>query len=232
MTGSRIHRFDSIYLKDFYAKEVAPQVTIESKEVELPPPPPVFSEEDLSDARNLSHQAGFQQGYAEGLAKGQGEFMEREQATIEALALIASRFESLQAEHENALLREQQETTKLALSIARKLVGMHLEQHASDHVAALVERCLPSIMQKPAITLYMHPDLAASVSGQLTPMIEAKGFQGQITIVADAHLGPYDVKIAWDYGHIEHSLTRAWSDIQALVQQFSFHPTPLPAQQE
>ncbi len=231
MTQGRIQRFDSIYLKDFFAKEIAPQVKIEVASEEAPPPPPTYSEEELNDARNLSLQAGYKQGYEEGYAKGQGEQKDREQATIEALAVITHRFETLQADYENALLREQQETTKLALSIARKLVGLHLEHHAHEHVASLVERCLPSIMNRPSLTISMHPELAASVEAQLVPMIEAKGFKGSITIVADVHLGHYDVKIAWDHGHIEHSLTRAWSDIQALVQQFSFQPD-LPAQQE
>lgn len=231
MSSNRIQRFDSIYLKDFYAKEIAPQVKIEPVKEEVAPPPPTYSEEELSDARNLSLQAGYKQGYEEGFAKGQGEQKDREQATIEALGLIAQRFENLQADYETALQREQQETTKLALSIARKLVGLHLEHHASDHVASLVERCLPSVMNRPALIISMHPELAASVEGQLVPMIESKGFKGAITIVADGHLGHYDVKIAWDHGHIEHSLTRAWSDIQTLVQQFSFQPN-LPAQQE
>lgn len=229
---NRIHRFDAIFLKDFYAKEIAAQVAPQIAEIdEAPPPPPTYSEEELVDARHLSHQAGYQHGFEEGLAKGRGELADREQATLEALSLIASRFEELNAQQQLALAREQQETNKLALSIARKLVGLHLDQHAAEHVSKLVERCLPTIMQKPVITLHMHPDLAVSVEDQVKAMVESKGFTGQITIIADTHLGPYDVKIAWDHGHIEHSLTRAWSDIQALIEQFSFQPN-IPAQQE
>ena len=230
---SRIQRFDAIFLKDFFNKELHRPVIEEPKAVEEAlPPAPTFSEEELADARHLAHQAGYQQGFTEGQEKGRGEHADREKATLEALELIASRFDEINAQQQQALAREQHETTKLALSIARKLVGLHLEHHASEHVNELVARCLPSIMQKPAITLHMHPDLAGSVESQVKAMIESKGFHGQITIVADAQLGPYDVKIAWDQGHIEHNMTRAWSDIQALVEHFSMTPNPTTAPQE
>lgn len=230
---SRIKRYDSIFLKDFFAAELKTEApVVKAEEIPAPPPPPVFSESELVAAQTEARQQGYEQGYQDGLAETKSQQAVREQAIQESLAIIASTMQQLHDAHKSAIAREQQETNKLALTIAKKFVDISLSQDKESYLQSFIDRSVLSIMQRPAIKLHVHPELAESLQQRIEPMFSSRGFTGALSIFPDTSLDIYDIRLAWDNGAIEQNFSNAWRDIEALVQQFTLGDTSTPPAQE
>jgi len=228
----RIQRFDGIFLKDFYASDTTPIAQPAEPEIVAPPPEPVFTQAELMAATAAAREEGFAQGHREGVIQGNGLKAEREQATLEALGLVVTNMQTLQDDYEAIRRREQSETANLALSIAKRLVNLHLQHDQQATLKILADRCTDAIMKKPSITLHLHPDLAAALEGKIAPLFEARGFTGMLRILAEPTLEDYDVRVAWDHGHMEQNLRQAWQEIESLLKQYTLYPSSSPPAQE
>jgi flagellar biosynthesis/type III secretory pathway protein FliH len=230
---TRIQRYDATFLQDFFANDPSKNLTKKAAETEKEPEEiiaPTFSEAELDAAKKLAHQAGFQQGYDEGLGVGKGEKAERDQAIADCLQVIASKLEHYKEQYQTSLDQTSQQTNKLALSIAKKLVGAQLAQHSEESVQTLLREYLPDLMQKPAIIISLHPDLNDALSETIKTTLDHSGFSGDISINPDASLGAHDITLSWDDGKIEQHLSRAWAEIETLVQAFTGEaPTNTPS---
>ncbi len=228
---SRIQRFDGIFLKDFFAQQMPEAPLIIEEDLPPPPPPPSYNDTEMLAAKEAAHQQGYAEGMQDAKAQENAEQAARETATLEVLQAVATQLREMQGHFAAVLEAEQKETLKLALMMAKRLVHLHLTQHQEHYLQEFLDRNVEILLRKPSLTLHLHPELADAVSAALDPMLARMGFTGALNVRRDDTLEAFDVRLQWDYGHIEQTHTQAWAEMEALIAQFSLPATPSPAQE-
>jgi hypothetical protein len=132
---------------------------------DLPPPPPVFSEDELSAAKDMAFEQGRQQGQKEQIES-------REQFVAITLDKIAQNFSRLFAAE---TLREnifEKESLKLAILMLDLLFPTLTQKLGSDEVMSVVEKTLSSHRKTKEIMINVPTGLAGEVEALITRLRE------------------------------------------------------------
>ncbi|MGH8444656.1 MAG: FliH/SctL family protein, partial [Solimonas sp.] len=149
----------------------------------------------LEDIEAAAYEEGRRRGYDDGVQAGRDD-MRREAARLRALVeQIAKPLAQLDDEVERALV-------DLACALARRLLDDEL-QARPEHVIALARTALGAL---PAdlrdIRLYLHPQDAQLVRGELTPPPEVQNFH----IFDDASLARGDCRVQTESAYLDARL--------------------------
>lgn len=130
--------------------------------------------EQMADALRSGAQ---QQGYADGIARAQAEV---HQQLMEAIAALTD------AQHQRHAIAEQNESAlaDLALRIARKVIGAHLDADPTL-VARIVAETVAELEPTTALVVRVNPADHAAVEASRTDIERLVGRGGKIEIVAD-----------------------------------------------
>lgn len=183
-----------------------------SEESELPPSPPVFSEEDVSIAREQAFEAGRQTGLREA---------EEASARLEALSLasLAEHIRTLDKAQKQASQEQLDSAVDLALAITRKILPETAQRNSADEIAGVVRDCLARIDEPVRITVRVHPDYQNAVRDRMQTLAEDNDFEGKLIVTTDSRIAPGDCRVEWGDGGAERDLDRVWNDIDALIAQ-------------
>lgn len=131
--------------------------------------------EGVSEALRAGAQ---QQGYNEGLTRAQSEV---QHTTMEAMAALTA------AQQERHALAEQHESAlaDLALRIARKVIGAHLEADPSL-VARIVHETIAELEPTVSLEVHVHPDDLPAVEASRANIERLVQGTGSVRVVADA----------------------------------------------
>jgi flagellar assembly protein FliH len=224
---SRIQRYDAIYLRDFYAPKVISPVIPEADEVPqeaAPPPPPTFSESELEAAILQAKRDGYASGFEAGYSEGEGAYKQREADTLEIVKNLEHSLSNLQNDYQLTLNARAHEASELAYAIAKKIAGDALDKNMLPIAEALVQQCLPLLMQRPRFVIELHPEQLESVHEAIKSIIMKRGYEGDIIVRGSALLGLHDVRIDWSGGHAERNTETLWREIHALIHSYSHTP--------
>lgn len=136
-----------------------------------------------------------EQGYQEGLARAQAEVHATATEAIAALTAAQQERHRVATEHEGAL-------AELALQIARKVVGAHLDADPTL-VARIVAEAITELEPSTALVARVHPtDLAAveAAKGDLQRLVQG---DGQIELLADESVDRGGVVLVSPVGEVD-----------------------------
>lgn len=171
------------------AQEEADEQAKESAEPEAPPPP-TYSEEDLTKARQEAYERGKKDGSAEVLTG-------IEQKIAAALDKVAATLEGMIQVQSQANEATKRDAAALAVGVVRRLFPKLDAEHGPAEVIAVLEDVLHNLIREPRITLLVNDTVADGVQDRIRSFLERRGFQGEIAIRGDSALSPGDCRIEW-----------------------------------
>jgi flagellar assembly protein FliH len=218
----RIERFDVHYLKDFFAPS-APILLAENNAVEeipLPPPPPVFSQEELQAACARARQEGYDEGHEMGLVYARQQHDVHASDIALALSHMNTQLQAVEAMHATHVASAQRQIADLTLMIAKKMTARALNEDALPIIEALCAQCLPALIQKPQLTIEVSKELFDRVQPRIMPLLQHYGYEGQAHIRANDALSIHDVRLDWQSGQANRNTEQLWGDIERLVHHY------------
>ncbi|HIJ63425.1 MAG TPA: hypothetical protein HPQ04_12100, partial [Rhodospirillaceae bacterium] len=146
--------------------------------VEEIPPPPTFSEEELTLARDQAFEAGRQAGIQEAEAT-----TERRVATaLESLAGHLAAIKDTQELANEALLKD---CIALAATIIRKMLPELTRRSGTEEIEAVVHQCLTQIDKDTRVTVRLHPAEVELIREQTREIADNTSFDGKLVFTAD-----------------------------------------------
>lgn len=147
-----------------------------------------------------------QRGYADGIARAQAELQEQ---VMQAMAALT---EAQQRRHEHAMQNEAA-LAELALKIARKVVGEHLQADPAL-VGRIVQETIASLEPTTALEVHVHPQDLAMVEANRAELERLVTGPGSVRVVADdgvdrggcvlvSPVGEVDARISTKLGVLE-----------------------------
>lgn len=222
----RISRFEFNQLHDF--RQPLESLTFTElveemeQEVVVAPIVPSFSQEQLTAAVEQARKEGFAAGLDAGHAEAANEAVTRNVQTLQLLEQL----QVMWKEHEHfyaQFVHQQCEHLHLfILTVARKIAGEAMKNYPELAIKELLFQCLPIIINKPRVTLEVHPDMIESLQAQMRPYLEQSGFEGGLHFRANPHYAMVDARIEWPSGKAERNITQLWQEIEAILAEIDF----------
>lgn len=174
------------------------------------PPPPTYSEEELTLARDQAFDAGRQAGVQEAEATTE----RRVALALEALAARLAAIVAEQAAANDALLKD---CIALTAAVTRKLLPEWSRRQGTSEIEAVVHQCLTQIDKDTRVTVRLHPDEMETVREQARQIADNTSFDGKLVFTADPRVGPGDCRVDWGDGGAERDQARLTAEIDAVI---------------
>jgi len=126
---------------------------------------------------DMLHDGAQQQGYSDGLQRAQAEVQEHLMAAIAALTEAQQQRHEIADQNEAAL-------ADLALRIARKVIGEHLEADPAI-VARIVQTTIAELEPTTSLAVHVHPADVELVEAHRPELERLVKGSGRVTVVAD-----------------------------------------------
>ncbi|OYQ33473.1 hypothetical protein CHU95_13815 [Niveispirillum lacus] len=183
-----------------------------------PPPPPTFSLEQLQQQVRLAKEQARAAALTEGIAQGkeQAETQDQQELAAALRAVENSLKQLVNVQNQQAQLR-QQNTSRIALAIFRKLWPGLVERQGLTEMEGVIAAFLEELVEEPKLVFRVHERWFDELRGRIGDMALRHGFGGQVTVLADPKLGEMDVKVDWAAGGAEREVGRLWADIERLA---------------
>lgn len=176
------------------------------------------ADRQLNEEREQLLQSARRQGYEEGRLEGERAALATLEArSVAAVTAIAERAEALQqamVEECDAIHRH---AVQVALAVAERLATALVRSQPVAEIEALIGECLAHIGQAPRLELRVSPALAADVEARLHAAAKARGYAGQLAVIADSTIEPGDCRMEWADGGMARDMAATLSDIDAAV---------------
>ena len=177
------------------------------------PPEPVFTLEQVEDAR--------QQGYREGREAGIADAANGVEIEVRnLLQQIGEMLPGIAAEQTTANELLMRDGAEVAVTIVRKLMPTTIEPQSIKEIEALVSECLERLTHQPKISIRVAEQHVATIEAHLDEAVAAKGFDGRFLVEAEDGLAPTDCRVTWPSGGAERNLDAIWQDIEATLDRF------------
>ena len=163
------------------------------EEVDLTPPPPTFSEDDLEAAKAIAHSQGLQEGHSE-------ERKTREQSLSESLKTIAESFSSLFAAEMYREKQYEEEALKLSLEVISLLAPSLNSRLGQEALKEALSPVLKSQSEQSEIRVEVHPDSAADIESYIDTVWADKDSAPNYKVVADSTIETGACQINWQDG--------------------------------
>ena len=186
------------------------------------PPAPTFSLEELQAASAQSYADGEQAGLAAARAAV-------EQQLAAALAHLPEQIATLLAAQRRSDDALAEQTVRVALTLARKLLPELARRHGLSEIEALIRRSLADMLEEPRIVVRVSDGLIEPIRDRLQPIADELGYPGALVLLVDPALGPADCRVEWADGGAERIADRLWQQIDAAVAGFFDYPQAVPA---
>lgn len=170
------------------------------------PAPPRFSADEVMQAREA------------GQSEGKAWAMQCIEATAaESLAAIGESLVGLSAEAGEAERKCRDEALWLAAALVRKLFPSLAEAAGLEEINKVLGECLDRARDEPRLVVRVSDRLLDRVRDEIGPIAQRVGFDGKLVFLAEASLGPSDVRVEWANGGGERNAEKQWQRIDALL---------------
>jgi flagellar assembly protein FliH len=224
MSGTEKFMFDTIFDE---LEPIMPEIAEEElhsadgedllEEVPVEEIIPTFSEEEVNAARQEGFANGKEQGISETLAG-------IEKTTGDTLNLISNNLAKLFADQNQANQEISEDATALSLAIFRKFFPSLNQQSALDEVTSTVVKILNRLIDEPRILIKANTAISEDLAERLTRHFEEKGFNGNLSVIADDDVTMGDCKLEWSNGSAERNLSALMGEIDDIIAQNSTSP--------
>jgi len=185
---------------------------------DAPPPPPTFSEEQLKAAERASYQKGFLEGEKEGRKQAESEQAMIDRKLTETVEKFANRVAPIFNDYKKMALALQQQSPKVALSIARKIAGHALAQNAQAVIDEIALRCSETMLKEPKLTITVHESMGDTLARKLEQLAARLQSATDIVILRDPSMPMADCRIEWNQGEIERQTAQIWQQIEKTIE--------------
>jgi flagellar assembly protein FliH len=180
------------------------------------PPPPTFSEAEMAAAVASARKAAL----AEGMAQGRTEALnQRDRQVAGALTGVATQLAAIEQSTQIGAEALTETAIELGLSIARKLFPDLAQRHGVAEVEALVRGCLERLKAEPRFLVKVAEEHAEELEQQIGAAAVEQGFEGKISVKADAAVKPGDCQIEWAQGGLIRKGADIWREIETALEQ-------------
>jgi flagellar assembly protein FliH len=166
---------------------------IVEEEIEVEPPPPMFSEDELEAAKVMAQAAGRSEGLREERAK-------REQFIAETLQKISDSFETLFAAETYREKQYEEESLKLALEIIHRLSPTLRDHLGKEDLKRSLRDVLEAQSGQAEIKIEVHPDSARVINEYVDKIWQNDDHAPICKIVASNDLEPGACRLSWKDG--------------------------------
>ncbi len=170
-----------------------------------------YKQEDLDNAREESFKLGEQAA----TDKIRAEHNERE---LQMTELLAQQLNALLQKEQQRELSKNLDTTRLTLSIVKKLMPQFAKKYNEDEIIALVKQACHDRADEPRLVVTVHDEILEKFRDKIDDIAKAGGYQGQVIMIADENISLYDCRIEWADGGIEKDFEQLFGAIENAFQ--------------
>lgn len=190
--------------------------------VDLPPPPPTYSEEELSVAKDVAFEQGRQQGQKEQVES-------REQFVAVTLDKIAQNFSHLFAAETVRESVFEKEALRLAVETLDRLFPLLTEKMGRAEVRSVIEKTLTAHRKTKEIVVRVAPGMRGEIDAMIT-RIRADEHEAVLwKVIEDTALTQGDCALEWGDGGAVRDSVRAAADIRRNIEKILGETVPVSA---
>jgi len=160
----------------------------------------------VQDLAETLRSGAREQGYQEGVARAQAEVQTQLMEALSALTAAQQERHRIALEHEAAL-------ADLALSIARKVIGAHLDADPTL-VARIVQATIHDLEPSTTLDVRVNPGDLATVEGARRELERLVQGNGRVDISADETVDPGGVVLISPVGEVDARITTKLSVLE------------------
>lgn len=179
-----------------------------------PPPPRSYSEEELKAAEREAYKKGFLEGTAEGKKQAESEQTMTNQAIEQQLGAFMQSVAVIFEDYRKTALKMNEETPKLALTMAKKIAGKALEQNAASVIEEMAVSACETLTAEPKIAITVHESLGDTLERRLQEIAAKLPAATQIVIQRDGNMPKSDCHIEWQHGSMERNTDRLSQQVE------------------
>lgn len=139
-------------------------------------------------------------------------------AAVEKLGALLPGLEASLAGH---TARMQGAAAQIGYMLARKLARRLIDREPEEEIVTLLSAALGELQQAPHLVVRVNEALADSLSEQIRPLAEARGFQGRLIVMGEPDVAPGDVRVEWADGGIVRCQADIEDALQEIVDRFA-----------
>jgi flagellar assembly protein FliH len=199
---------DKKFLFDINIFDAPPKEEIDEN---LPPPPPVFSEDELEAARDVAFEKGRQQGQKE-------QRESREQFVAQVLETIAQKFSHLFAAE---MIRDniyEKEAVRLAISVLDILSPLLRERLGAEEVKVVIEKTLTDHRKTKEIIIRVPEGLKSEIDVMITRIRREEHEEALWRVIEDPNLTQADCVLEWGDGGAVRDSVRTARDLRRAME--------------
>lgn len=175
---------------------------------ELEPPPPIFSEEELENAKRLAMKEGIKQG------KQQAE-SQQNQRIAKALEGLQLQISSLvKSEHERNVVFEN-EVLLLFKSLFESVMPLYYKEYGTSELCDLLKQAIESQQPDKQIDIIVSNEDKDAIE----TFIEQQGFFNEISLLSDSQFASGHAELKWTHGGSIAHIPQTTHEILSLIQQ-------------
>jgi flagellar assembly protein FliH len=178
--------------------------------VEVEPPPPAFSLDELNAAKAAAYEQGKQDGLREALTR-------IEQHTADVLSAIRDHFAILFDAEDRRSRTFEKESVQLSHTIFAKAFPALNRRFGMDDVKVAITNILETMREQPEILIDVPPDYVTAIQHHIDGLFRQEGGP-RCTIRGNDALGPGQCKMAWVNGSAMRNGTQLADQIREQIE--------------
>jgi flagellar assembly protein FliH len=166
----------------------------------------IYTAEEMEGALAAAREAGRREGRVEGEAAARAAALKTAaERTLVALEAVAPAVRTLVADADRHHAALEAQLMEFVLAVFDRVLPELVRSQAQARTEAEIRRAVGMALGSARLTLRLPPDAAAAFTPDLTRRLRDAGFEGRAEVLADAALGPGDVRAEWDNGFMDYS---------------------------
>jgi flagellar assembly protein FliH len=160
--------------------------------------------------------------YAAGVAAGQQEAADSQQAQMNAmLDILGSKLQTLAHNVTQHSAARDEAMANAIKAIAHKLLPAYAAQNGLAEIENIVSQTITGLRDEPRLVIRVAEAHADGCSTRLPALAKSVAWPGQLIIMADATLGPSDCRLEWADGGLERLENSLWAEVDRLLGKYT-----------
>jgi flagellar assembly protein FliH len=195
----------------FDKNDFSPEAIQAALEAEMEPPPPSFSEDEISEAKRTSYAKGKK----EGLEEAENGHIRHIDDLVQK---ITENFSTLFAEEDSRVSLYERETIELFNCVFKKIYPTINEKFGLEEVKKIIEMTLENHRTTPEIIIEVPPEYVKDIQEQMDNAIKNIHSTGECSVKANNSLSAGDCRLTWNSGGTSRDHNAISEQIGKLVQ--------------
>lgn len=172
--------------------------------------PPVFSLEQLENAKDLALKQGIQEGKAEMINS-----IERETCTT--LETISALLDKLSNDYQKWTETINKDSVRLTRTILGKLAPQLMKTSELSQIEDIITEAFKFSSNEPRVLIRVSENLEEPLKNIISNISSRAGYSGEVLISTDPELSTGDCVVTWDAGTLERALSNTWDEIDLII---------------